>query len=122
MGVPIGTPVFYLAAAATVIIAAVIAVVAVVAATVAEQKDQNDDPPPVVAAKPVADVAVITTHKNTSENFFVSGLLTFHGIPQRHFCAEKAFVNDTSFKLMLRRKKECHCEPVRRLVWQSASP
>jgi nitrate/nitrite transporter NarK len=57
-----------LAAAAVIVVAAVAAiVVTAIAAAVAEQEQQDNDPPPVVAAEPVAHVAVVTTHKNTSK-------------------------------------------------------
>ena len=70
-GVPIGTPILSgqgdLAAAIVIAAAAVVPVAAVVAAAAGEQQDQNDDPPPVVAVKYVAQITVITAHKNTSD-------------------------------------------------------
>ena len=57
-------------AAAAVVIVALAAVPAVAAA--AEQQDQKDDPPPVIAVKYIAQITVVTAHKNTSDSISVS--------------------------------------------------
>ena len=88
--------------ATTVVVASVPVVAAVVAvAAVAEDQQENDDPPPVVAAEPVAHVAVVTTHKNTSGNFFV-GIDCSHSMV---FCGTEN----------VRQKKECHSEGAKRV-------